>query len=76
VTIDHESGAKVYVQLADILRHRITSGDITGRVPSIKTLGQEYGVSHISAERALGILKEENLIYTVVGKGSYVKRAT
>jgi DNA-binding GntR family transcriptional regulator len=74
VTIDHESGEPLYMQLAAILRERIRSGDITSRVPSIKTLTQEYGVSHITAESAIDVLKAEDLIYTTVGKGSYVKR--
>ena len=50
------------MQLAAILRERIRSGDITSRVPSIKTLTQEYGVSHITAESAIDVLKAEDLI--------------
>ena len=73
-SIDHDSGETVYSQLARILRERIESGDITNRVPSIKTLGQQYGISHVSVERALKLLVDEGVIYTVVGKGSYVKR--
>ncbi len=74
VGIDHESGEAVPVQLARILRQKITSGEITGRVPSIKTLSQEYGISHISVERGLAILKDEGLVYSAIGKGYYVKR--
>jgi GntR family transcriptional regulator len=74
VTIDHDSGETVPLQLANILRARIASGEITGRLPSGKTLSQDYAVSHGSAERALAILREEGLIYAVVGKGHYVKR--
>jgi GntR family transcriptional regulator len=75
VTINHESGVPVYAQLAEIIRRRIESGDIATRVPSIKSLGQEYGVSHVSTERALGILKEEGLIYSAIGKGYFVTAA-
>ena len=74
MTIDHDSIEPVYQQLAKLLRARIESGDITNRVPSIKTLCQQYGVSHISAEHAIAILKDEGLIRTQVGKGSYVNR--
>lgn len=62
------------VQLARILRNKIISRELAGRVPSIKTLAQDYGISHISVERGLAILREEGLIYTVIGKGSYVTR--
>jgi DNA-binding GntR family transcriptional regulator len=74
VTIGHDSGETVSLQLANILRTKIASGEITGRLPSGKALFQDYGVSHGSAERALAILREDGLIYAVVGKGHYVKR--
>ena len=64
------------MQLANILRAKIVSGEITGRVPSGKTLAQEYEISHGSAEHALRILKDEGLIYATVGRGNFVKRAT
>jgi DNA-binding GntR family transcriptional regulator len=44
-------------------------------VPSIKTLSQQYGISHVSVERGLAILKEEGLVYSAMGKGYYVKRS-
>ena len=40
----------------------IQHGTITERLPSVKTLSQEHGVSHITAERALTTLKDESLI--------------
>ena len=52
----------------------ITDGRITGRVPSILTLAQEYGVSHRTSQRALATLVDEGLIVAVRGKGFYVKR--
>jgi GntR family transcriptional regulator len=70
--VDHDSPTPVYVQLADILRDRIASGELTNRVPSVRTLAQEYGVSHITADKALRVLKDENLIRSVRGKGAYV----
>jgi DNA-binding GntR family transcriptional regulator len=72
VGIDHESSTPLYVQLAALLRSQIEDGTITKRLPSVKTLSQEYGVSHITAERALTTLKEEGLIAPVIGKGYYV----
>jgi DNA-binding GntR family transcriptional regulator len=38
----------------------------------VRTLAQEYGVSHITADKALGVLKDEHLIRSVRGKGAYV----
>jgi DNA-binding GntR family transcriptional regulator len=72
VRIDHGSSAPLYVQLAALLRAQIEDWTITTRLPSVKTLGQEHGVSHITAERALTTLRDEGLITAVIGKGYYV----
>jgi DNA-binding GntR family transcriptional regulator len=72
VEIDHESSTPLYVQLAALLRSQIEDGTITKRLPSVKTLSQEYGVSHITAERALATLKDAGLITPVIGKGYYI----
>ena len=72
MAIDHESSTPLYVQLAELLRAQIENGTITKRLPSVKTLSQEHGVSHITAERALTRLKDEGLIVPVIGKGYYV----
>lgn len=74
MTIDHESGEPVYMQVAAFIRTRITTGNITGRVPSARTITQEYGISHVTAEKALDLLRHEGLIYAVIGKGFYVTR--
>jgi GntR family transcriptional regulator len=73
VSIDHDSPEPVYVQLAGILRDQIEDGTLTSRVPSVRTLAQQYGVSHITADKALSVLKQEGLIMSVRGKGAYVR---
>ena len=72
--IDHDSPEALHEQLAGILRTMITDGRITGRVPSILSLAQEYGVSHRTSQRALTTLADEGLIVAVRGKGFYIKR--
>jgi DNA-binding GntR family transcriptional regulator len=74
VTVDHDSPEPLYRQVAALLRGRIASGEFTGRLPSLKTIAQEYGVSHITAEKAMDLLKEEGLVVVVVGRGAYVKK--
>jgi DNA-binding GntR family transcriptional regulator len=63
-----------YLQLAGILRTRIASGEITGRLPSEKQLAQEFGLAQGTVRRALGLLREEGLITTVQGYGSFVRQ--
>jgi GntR family transcriptional regulator len=74
VTVDHESATPLYVQVAAILRGRIERDEITSRLPSLKTITEEFGVSHITAEKAMQVLKDEGLVETVTGKGTYVKK--
>ena len=68
--IDHDLPVSLHEQLAGILRTMITDGRITGRVPSILTLAQEYGVSHRTSQRALTTLAGEGLIVAVRGRVS------
>ncbi len=70
--IDHESSTPLYVQLAALLRSQIEDRTITKRLPSVKTLSQEHGVSDITPERALTTLKDDGLIVPMIGKGYYV----
>lgn len=72
--VDHDAETPLYVQVADLVRGRISSGDITRRVPSVKTLMQEYGVAQGTAERALAVLRDEGLIRSVMGRGHFVAR--
>ena len=74
MTIDHLTGEPVYLQLARILRQMITSREIAPRqpMPSIKSITQRYGVAKGTAEKALGVLRDEGLVVTVPGRGIYV----
>ena len=72
VGIDHDAETPLYQQLAAILRDQVARGELTRRMPSLKTLTQQYGISHITAEKTLAVLRDEGLIRTVIGRGSYV----
>jgi GntR family transcriptional regulator len=74
VSLDHDSPTSLYEQLATILRGQIERGELTGRVPSAKTLAQTYEVAVGTAERALGLLREDKLIRSAMGRGHFVVR--
>jgi GntR family transcriptional regulator len=74
VSIDHDAEEPLYLQLAAILRGQIKADEITSRVPSVKTLTQQYGVAQGTAERALAVLREEGLIRSRMGRGHFVVR--
>lgn len=72
--VSRDQPVPLHEQLAQVLREKIESGELTTRVPSILTLAQEYEVSHKTAQHALETLKAEGLIVSVRGLGYYVKR--
>jgi len=72
VTIDLGQPTPPYRQLAAILRDRIGSGELSGRLPSEKTLMQEYGLAHGTVRKAIAVLRDEGLVQTTPGWGSYV----
>jgi len=65
----------LYTQLADILREMITSGQLQPRspLPSESYLQQEQGVARGTVRTAIGILRDEGLVVTISGRGSFVK---
>lgn len=77
-TIDPGVAEPVYRQLTAILRARILDGRIRPDhvIPSEKQLEQEFGVSRNTSRRAIAILRDEGLVVTVAGRGSYVVSAT
>lgn len=70
--INYGEGRPPYIQLAAILRERIAAGEIEGRVPAEKALAQQYGVAIGTVRKAMAILRDEGLIYTIRGWGTFV----
>jgi GntR family transcriptional regulator len=74
VSIDRNGPTPVYLQLAAILRARIESGEYPpGRaLPSETTLMQEHGLARETARKAVRVLRDEDLVQIVQGRGAYV----
>lgn len=72
--IDHEGPVTPYRQLAEILKARIARGDwAEGRpIASETRLVQEYGLARSTVRRAIAVLVEEQAVWTVQGRGTYV----
>jgi DNA-binding GntR family transcriptional regulator len=73
-SVDPLSSVPVYRQVATILRGRIESGELAPDrpVPSEAQLVQEYGIARGTARRAIEVLRDEGLVVTVPGRGTYV----
>jgi DNA-binding GntR family transcriptional regulator len=74
VDLDYEGSVPLYQQLASLLREQIRTGEIgpDRPIPSKTSLKQEYGISDTTVNAALAILRAENLIRGVKGKGIFV----
>lgn len=74
MTVDPASATPVYVQVAEILRARIEAGELLPDrpVPSESQLQQEFGVARGTARKGIAVLREQGLVVTVRGRGSFV----
>lgn len=72
--IDFDGPDPIYVQAAGVLRGRIKDGTYPPNraMPSIPALAQELGIAKATMGKALDLLKDEGLIRSVVGRGTFV----
>lgn len=78
IMIDPHAPEPSYIQLAAVLRGRIEAGEIAPRqaIPSISYLVGETGLAVGTVRRAIALLVDEGLIYTVPGRGTFVRGPT
>ncbi|MEU3736575.1 GntR family transcriptional regulator [Streptomyces sp. NPDC032198] len=65
-----------YVQVAEYLRRQIQSGELSpgDKVPSSRELQEKFGLASATIQNAFRLLKSEELIYSVQGRGSFIRR--
>ena len=74
MSIDPDSGIPVFRQLALILAGRIERGEITRRLPSENTLMQEFGLALGTVRKAIGVLRDDGIVFTTPGVGTFVRQ--
>jgi len=69
-----EDNKPIYQQIVDHVKKLITTGEIgiDSKLPSIRQLARELGVSSITTKRAYEELEKEHVITTIPSKGSFV----
>ncbi|WP_182897619.1 GntR family transcriptional regulator [Microbispora sp. H10830] len=74
IVLDRDGPVPVYKQIAEILRERIDSGELApgNPMPSEAQLEAEYGIARTTARRVARELREQGLVYTVQGEGTFV----
>jgi GntR family transcriptional regulator len=65
-----------YVAIADSLKDKYRKTPEGARLPSERSLSQEFGVSVVTLRHALSLLAQDGWIRKVAGSGSYVTRPT
>jgi DNA-binding GntR family transcriptional regulator len=65
-------------QLADLIKERIAAGEYQPRQPiaSEHDLVQETGLSRSTVQKALRSLRDEGIVYSVQGLGTFVSPRT
>jgi len=76
--IDHKNALPLYMQIVDDISRQIAIGKIKPgeKIRSQSELAREYGVSLITIKKALYELIREKLLYSRVGKGTYVSEVS
>jgi GntR family transcriptional regulator len=72
--VDPFGESYAYVQVADDIARRINAGEITAKLPSERSLAEEYGVAYTTVRRAMEVLRERGVIRTVHGRGTFVQK--
>jgi GntR family transcriptional regulator len=74
VVIEPDGPVPPYLQLVDILAERIERGDWQPNrpIPSELQLVQEFGIARGTVRRAVAVLRERGLVFTVAQRGTYV----
>lgn len=61
-----------YLQVANDLERRIRDGEITDKLPSERSLADEYQTAYTTVRHAMEVLRERGVIITRHGRGTFV----
>ncbi len=64
-----------YLQVAEAITARIRDGEITYKLPAERALAAEYGVAYQTVRRSMKLLRDQGLIITRQGRGTFVAAA-
>ncbi|MET9614991.1 GntR family transcriptional regulator [Kitasatospora indigofera] len=76
MTVSSDDDRAPYVQVADTLRDEISSGALQPgqKLPSARQLADRFGVAVMTASSGVRVLREEGLVYSTQGRGTFVRR--
>ena len=74
IILSNSSDKPIYEQISSQVKAQILSGTLAAgaKLPSIRALASDLGVSVITTKRAYDELEADGFLYTVAGKGCFV----
>ncbi len=74
--IDFKNPTPLYLQIVDDIKTKVATGELTvgEQLESHQELAREYGVSLITIKKALADLIKDGVLFSRVGKGTFVDR--
>lgn len=75
IILNEDSSLPIYEQIIKAIKEALVKGTIASgdMLPSIRSLAKDLQISVITTKRAYEELEKEGLIYSVPGKGFYIK---
>lgn len=71
--LDPEGDTHLYLQISEVIRARIIQSMSPGDpVPSEADIQREFGVARTTARRAIRVPRDEGLVYSAPGQGTFV----
>ena len=76
IIISNDSGLPIYEQIKNQIKAQIVAGELRAdeALPGMRSLASDLKVSVITTKRAYNDLEQEGYIYSMPGKGSFVKK--
>ncbi|MFJ9517485.1 GntR family transcriptional regulator [Kitasatospora sp. NPDC101801] len=75
MTVSVDDERPKYVQVADTLRVEIETRALQPgqKLPSLRELAERFGIAEMTVQSALRVLREEGVIISTAGRGSFVR---
>ena len=75
MSLDVDDGRPPYLQVAEAIRRDIQAGRLNpgDQLASVVELATRYGVAKMTVQRAIGLLRDEQLVVSWQGRGTYVR---
>ncbi len=76
ISIDSGNSRSIYEQIVIQIKNEIIAGHLKegDMLPSIRSLAKDLQISVITTKRAYEELEQEQLVYSVAGKGFYIAK--